>query len=234
MMAGRFRCFTPPILAAVFCCLAALGGLVENSPFIPPDWQPAGDQPIDRGPSSEHYSGLQFQGVYEIGGVWSCNILDARTGKSSWVRAGQSMGNAKLQHYNPEEDSVLLLVDGRELTLRLKDMPANFEMTRMASTVTPSSAHHNASPMRKQPASGDGIALNPDSDPSRRDLRNPNPPSQSSRGVNLKPRRPSGSVHAVSRTEFGGGNMNAAVEPRAAPSGNYNPRVFAGLAKNRP
>lgn len=217
----------------IFSCaaLAAEGreSLADNSPFIPHGWQPDAETTQMRTPAASISAGLVFQGVYRIGGTWSCNLLDTSTGKSSWINTGQSISGAVVLQYDPALDTVYLLIDGRETGLRLKELPANTEAIAAASNDAPRQAPPQ--PVAR-PALANATASSPARAQPARTVRSSGPrglPDGSSRETwNSDPALASlGAAHAPTDpqpTPF------ASLPPGESP--NFNPRVFAGQARN--
>lgn len=111
---------------------AALGGLSENSPFIPGDFKAGGL----RTPGTKDSSGgnpatyLQLIGIIELENHFYFCIHNTRTGKSSWLGLKDSWEDVTLVDYDANEYSVL--TKQGESFHRLKLANANVAATRPA------------------------------------------------------------------------------------------------------
>jgi type II secretory pathway component PulC len=107
-----------------FSSVLSLGAsLVEKSPFIPSGWEPQAAPAQPAASKALPENSFVLQGVYVIGDRWTCNILDNRTGKSSWVSIGESVKDLATQRYDADNDRLIARLDGKEIELHLKKMP---------------------------------------------------------------------------------------------------------------
>jgi hypothetical protein len=104
-------------LCAFFPCKAAalsVTDLVANSPFVPTGWSPNAKTPAGTG--GEQYI---FRGVYSLGEDTFLCISDTSSGKSSWVRLGETSGLIKALSYDSTSLKATILVGSREMTLSM-------------------------------------------------------------------------------------------------------------------
>ena len=111
---------------------ATLGGLSENSPFIPGDFKGGGLRTPDaRDPSAGNpASYLQLIGIIELENHFYFCLHNTRTGKSSWLGLKDSWEDVTLVDYDANEYSVL--TKQGETYHRLKLANANVAATRPA------------------------------------------------------------------------------------------------------
>ena len=105
-------------IAAVFCLTgfleaqqgdAVLGGLSENSPFIPTDFKAGGlrTSRTKDAPGGNPASYLQLIGIIELENHFYFCLHNTRTGKSSWLGLKDSWEDVTLVEYDANEYSVL-------------------------------------------------------------------------------------------------------------------------------
>lgn len=108
---------------ALFCCWAACSwaldlSLVNNSPFLPPGFQPPGGATATAAPPPQAAQ-LEYRGVYELGGQLHFNVFDKRTARGTWMRTGEENEGARVVDYDLDEDVVVVEYNGARMRLSL-------------------------------------------------------------------------------------------------------------------
>ncbi len=115
------RIKTMAVVSAIACALhpgvarAALSvtDLVANSPFVPTGWSPNSKTPANAG--GEQYV---FRGMYSLGEDTFVCISEA-SGKSTWVRVGETSGAIRAVAYDTSSRKATIQVGSREMTLAM-------------------------------------------------------------------------------------------------------------------
>lgn len=93
--------------------------LVENSPFIPPDFNPP-SAPVAVRPTTQQASQYTYRGVYQLGQTLFFNIFNASENKAQWIR-GDATDNSEIRilDYDLAEDEIEIEISGQTLSLSL-------------------------------------------------------------------------------------------------------------------
>lgn len=154
-----------PILA-LGLCLGALAGphlleatvpsLLQNSPFIPPDFSPPQANRTVRETRTTPNT-YAFKGVYELGGQYRFLVKAAQASSGKWVEAGKAYDDFEVRGYDPET---------RTLTLFHNDQTEQLELAQLEANPTP------------MPVSGQPAATAPAPNPNDRSARRVVQPSE--------------------------------------------------------
>lgn len=93
--------------------------LVENSPFIPPDFNPP-SAPVAVRPTAQQASQYTYRGVYQLGQTLFFNIFNASDNKAQWIR-GDATDNSEIRilDYDLAGDEIEVEISGQTLSLSL-------------------------------------------------------------------------------------------------------------------
>jgi hypothetical protein len=101
------------LLPGVSSAALSATDLVMNSPFVPTGWSPNAKTPA--GTTGEQYV---FRGVYSLGEDTFICIGEA-SGKSSWVKVGDSSGAIRALAYDAATRKATIQAGSREMTLSM-------------------------------------------------------------------------------------------------------------------
>lgn len=130
------------ILAPAWAALpaaAVLDSLLHNSPFMPLS------APVVEAPPSNQLDRYELRGVSSLGGIAMFSIFDNATGRSFWVRQGETVEGIGIQHYDIASETVTLAGSGQTKRLQLREA----QIVTMA--VAPPQATMQAQPAIPQP-----------------------------------------------------------------------------------
>lgn len=96
--------------------------LIDNSPFIPPGFNPPSNQPSQaaRKAGGIRPGNLEFRGVYQLRGTYHFHIYNRSEKEGAWLALKDESQPYNILEFNEQENSVLVLVDGQEEKLVLK------------------------------------------------------------------------------------------------------------------
>jgi hypothetical protein len=94
---------------------AALDSLLRNSPFMPLA------APVVEAPPSNQLDRYELRGVSSLGGTAMFSVFDNATGRSFWLRQGDTVEGISVQHYDPGSEAVTLAGSGQTKRLQLKE-----------------------------------------------------------------------------------------------------------------
>lgn len=121
MLKSRSVSILPLLLAtAVFSieCGAAGPSIVENSPFLPPNFQPPGAGRTSTAAQAAASAEYEFRGVYMLEGEYHFNLFNKREQKGTWVGEDDLIDGApRIVRYSREDNEVIIDLSGRQLTL---------------------------------------------------------------------------------------------------------------------
>jgi hypothetical protein len=108
------------------CCVAASVTLVERSPFVPSTFSP----PQSRAPArpavqAAKQNEFEFRGIYEVNGEYRFLISEARSRNGRWLPVGGSHESIEVQAYDPQTETVDVLINGEPRQLELAKTEAN-------------------------------------------------------------------------------------------------------------
>lgn len=102
-------------------------GLVEYSPFLPPDFNPGrSNAPVaeDR-PSTPIERQLEFKGWYEINGEVRVLISQRQEGGGGWLRIGESRDSISVLDFDPRQEQVRARYQNSEGWLSIAKLESN-------------------------------------------------------------------------------------------------------------
>lgn len=97
----------------------AMPSIVENSPFLPPGFQPPGSagKAAEAPASSSTY---EFRGIYELGGLYHYHLYNKRERKGNWFTEREAReAGVEIVDFDPTGDELVVRVGGRQSSLVL-------------------------------------------------------------------------------------------------------------------
>jgi hypothetical protein len=147
----------------------AVPTLLQNSPFIPPDFSPPQPNRTTRETRTTPNS-FEFKGVYELGGQYRFLVKAAQASSGKWVEAGKSYDDFEVRGYDPES---------RTLTLFHNDQAEELALAQLEANPTPMPVSGQPAATAPAPSPGDGSArrvVQPPTRPSSRPSAADTPP----------------------------------------------------------
>lgn len=152
-----------PLLAALASfsieCGAAGPSIVENSPFLPPNFQPPGGGSSSTTAQAAASGEYEFRGVYMLQGQYHFNLYNKREQKGTWVAEDEIKEDApRVVRYSQDDDEVIIDLGGRQLTLGMvstsdKVLPvetAKAPVVRQPTSSTSSTNRTTQAPVRRR------------------------------------------------------------------------------------
>jgi|GEM_PF-5585462 len=99
-----------------------ISDLIKNSPFIPEGWTPNATQMRSGASVNQQYI---FKGIYTIDEEIYVDIVEGSSGKGTWIRVGDTDGKIRVVSYDMVTNKVVIVADGRELSLEIPKPVAN-------------------------------------------------------------------------------------------------------------
>jgi len=93
--------------------------LIENSPFLPPGFQPPGSprKAADAPASSSTY---EFRGIYQLGGLYYYHLYNKREQKGNWFTESEAReAGVEIVDFDPTADELVVRVAGKQSNLAL-------------------------------------------------------------------------------------------------------------------
>ena len=119
-----FRVLAGPGLVALVGIapfLEASENLLENSPFLPPEFgetpAPELEQTKNRGPLAET---IEFRSVVRISDQWLFSLYNLKENRNIWVSLTEQGSSYQIAEYNPDENRLKLVFGGQTEWLPLK------------------------------------------------------------------------------------------------------------------
>jgi hypothetical protein len=103
---------------------AAVPTLLENSPFLPPDFSPP-EANASRRAVRATPNAYEFKGVYELGGDYRFLVKATQASSGKWVEAGKAYEDFEIRGYDAEDQILTLFHNEKEERLELVQLEAN-------------------------------------------------------------------------------------------------------------
>lgn len=102
-------------------------GLVEHSPFLPPDFNPSRSSApaAEDRPSTPIERQLEFKGWYEINGEIRVLISQRQEGGGGWMRVGESRDSISVLDFDPRQEQVRARYQNSEGWLTIAKLESN-------------------------------------------------------------------------------------------------------------
>lgn len=156
--------------------------LLENSPFLPPDFQAPGNAPsVAPGAIADNPSDLKLQGIFEIAGKYRFNIFDRQSGRSQWVGLEDGDSGYNIVSYDRANRSIGLRLGDRVVDLKLEKPSDNPRQVMTARTLEQAGPPPPPETRRRVVVPPRRVVRPRDADSDRVRRRVPPPPPRNSR-----------------------------------------------------